>query len=450
MKVLTQDKNVFHTVEQLGLKQSLTPEGYLLCQDVPISRIGTMIYGTFELPGIEGNLDGTIQVLRDEETVFDPVSIASFEGKSVSIDHPPEAISPATWKDLTVGTSMNYRRGTGEHKDHLVADLLITDQAAIDLVRTKKMEVSAGYDADYEQIRPGVARQTNIRGNHVALVPKGRCGPTCSIGDKIMTKLADRIWNAFRTRDAAELESALKDAEPGPGVDPGKNDVHIHLSDPKLTGVNPTDDAKKWEDVKNWRDSHDARMGKIEDAVKTMAESTDKLKSTFDAVMEKIKGKDEASVEGIEERRREEEAETKDKTKDATKTGDSRFMFDEVRETVSNAEIIAPGIKLPTFDAAMSAVQTSDALCKFRRAALTQAYTGDEAKPVIEKLLRGKQPTFDKMTCDAVTLMFHSTVDGVIDLRKAAGARRTVAPTTVGIPTNSQMNKRMREFWAGK
>ena len=62
------------------------------------------------------------------------------------------------------------------------ADLAARTAAA--LTAQGVTEVSLGYDADYEQTAPGVGRQTNIIGNHVALVERGRCGPRCAIGDR--------------------------------------------------------------------------------------------------------------------------------------------------------------------------------------------------------------------------------------------------------------------------
>jgi hypothetical protein len=64
---------------------------------------------------------------------------------------------------------------------------MITDSDAIAALEAGRSELSCGYTADVV-IEPGTwqgqrydAKQTNIRGNHVALVDAGRAGPTCSI-----------------------------------------------------------------------------------------------------------------------------------------------------------------------------------------------------------------------------------------------------------------------------
>ena len=64
-----------------------TPEGYLVCRDVPIARTGEMTYRAAELE-LEGDPDRLITVRREESEVFSPAAIASFEGKDVTAGHP--------------------------------------------------------------------------------------------------------------------------------------------------------------------------------------------------------------------------------------------------------------------------------------------------------------------------------------------------------------------------
>src|SRR5216683_1161105 len=39
-----------YTVEKIGPKRERTPEGFLICYDVPLARIGEQIYGPDETP----------------------------------------------------------------------------------------------------------------------------------------------------------------------------------------------------------------------------------------------------------------------------------------------------------------------------------------------------------------------------------------------------------------
>jgi hypothetical protein len=164
----------------LGPTQRLTPEGFLLCQAVPIARTGEQQYHASELPML-GMRDGMISVDREPAEVFDAASIASFAGKPIVDDHPMDMIDPDNITAHQIGTVTNVRASPGDGV--LLADLLFTTRRGIELVRGGKRGVSVGYDARYEQTGPDTARQRRIRANHVALVDEARCGPVCSIGD---------------------------------------------------------------------------------------------------------------------------------------------------------------------------------------------------------------------------------------------------------------------------
>ena len=178
-----QTKQEFYISEQLSENISKTPEGYLLCQNVPVTRTGEFIYRANEVP-IEANNEGIIRIIRKEEEVFKPEAIASLNGKSITINHPDSAVDPSNWKELTVGHVQNARRGEGDQTNLMIADLLITDEKAIELVNAGLREISLGYDAIYNQIEKGIGEQQNLIMNHCAIVDRGRAGSVCSINDK--------------------------------------------------------------------------------------------------------------------------------------------------------------------------------------------------------------------------------------------------------------------------
>ena len=158
----------------------------MICTAVPIARTGEYEYNIAEgmSPGIEPGPDGTIISRREEDEVFAPAALASFEGKPVTLGHPPvDEVTPDDWRQYAVGHVTNVRRGEGDNADKVVADLVISDAAAIEAINGGLREVSCGYDVTVEQVEPGVERQTRIRGNHVALVDAGRAGPECAIKD---------------------------------------------------------------------------------------------------------------------------------------------------------------------------------------------------------------------------------------------------------------------------
>lgn len=185
----------FLTTEKISPLKEKTPEGYLLCRDVPISRVGSFEYSAAEV-GLP-NIGQTVQVWRPEEQIFNPETIASFEAKPVVIGHARFA-DPDNWREIAVGTTQNVRRGEGDKSDFLLADLLLTDRKAIEAVESGDLkEVSCGYDADTQETPQGI-EQIGIVGNHVALVVSARCSG-CKIGDGSMTtSLKTRLRKLFR------------------------------------------------------------------------------------------------------------------------------------------------------------------------------------------------------------------------------------------------------------
>lgn len=200
----------FYTTEELGPTQSLTPEGFLVVRNAPLARTGHQLYSDKELP-LTGDSDGHIIIERLPEEVFRDQTMHSFHGKPVTMDHPTTDVNPSNWKNLAVGYVINPRRGDGVLNHLLLGDLVITDADAIEAVRNHDLrELSAGYDAEYEQTADGKGRQRNIVANHVALVSDGRCGVLCRIGDS-------RSYAKTRTCDSA-LPSK-----------PASRRIHLHV-----------------------------------------------------------------------------------------------------------------------------------------------------------------------------------------------------------------------------
>lgn len=163
-----------------------TPEGFLICKNVPISRTGTQEYLPCEI-GLEG--EELITVHRVESEVFNQAAMASFEGKCVTHDHPPNPVDIENVTAFGKGHAQNIRRGTGDESDLLLADLFITDPELIRLVKKRELrEVSCGYECEYVEDEEGRFYQSRIRGNHIAVVAAGRAGSRVAIRDSIPTK----------------------------------------------------------------------------------------------------------------------------------------------------------------------------------------------------------------------------------------------------------------------
>jgi hypothetical protein len=174
-----------------------TPEGFLLARGVTIARTGFQRYELHELPqdrveelGITGN--GYVDVYRDAKQVFAPSTIASGEGKTITLFHPPDFVDPDNYRTYARGHMQNVHKGTEalESGDWpLVADLLITDADAIAAVDNGQRELSAGYSYDLDKAGDLLV-QNNIILNHLAIVPNGRAGSEARIYDAAAPALA--------------------------------------------------------------------------------------------------------------------------------------------------------------------------------------------------------------------------------------------------------------------
>jgi len=162
--------------------------GYLAVR-AKAARVGTYDYAGSEVDptNAHGLRDAAVvKVLRDEATVFDQKAVRSFIGKPITDDHPLAAVTADNHRSLARGTIM----GAIRDGDHLAFDLLLTDADAIAKVQAGKRELSNGYSAALEfgdftapDGSKCQARQTSIVGNHVAIVDRGRAGPSCAIKD---------------------------------------------------------------------------------------------------------------------------------------------------------------------------------------------------------------------------------------------------------------------------
>ena len=168
-----------------------TGEGFLICRNVPIARTGDMQYLESEL-GLAGTR--VVTVHRDPEEVFSEAALASFEGKPVTDNHPPQLLDPDTVGMYEKGHAQGIRRGTGEWEGYVIADLHIHDRGLILAIQGGKREISCGYECGYTANGDGTYSQHSIRGNHVAVVDRGRAGKRAAIldSDKPETRKAVR------------------------------------------------------------------------------------------------------------------------------------------------------------------------------------------------------------------------------------------------------------------
>lgn len=431
----TVDRSNFYTTGQIGRTRETTPEGYLLCRDVPLARIGKLLYADGEVPVTADN-SGLIIIERGEDVLFDPRTIASFEGKSVTDDHPKDWVTPENWKELTNGTAHDVRRGSDEDSDCLVADLLITDKDMIDAVMKGKVEISLGYDADYTEISVGKGIQTNIFGNHIALVKKGRCGSRCKIGDSFMAKkkisFADRIRNLVKTKDADEAEKLAKAVE-DEALDIKTEDEGNDDGD---DGGQTTDAAINLQILKTLK-TMDARLVALEKKKKTK-DSDDSEKKTEDEDGEGDDGEGKKTEDDILEAQQ---------AQKLSEQGIQNHTGDSLQEVLSRAEVLVPGFKMPTFDSA----NNGPAVLNTKRNVLKQAYATEDGQKALKPFV-GATPNFDTMPAYTVDAAFIGASELIKQQNNAAGVRSGISTRDFGRAplTPAEINKRNREHWANK
>lgn len=388
---ITMDKGFFTPIEA-GATRTLTPEGFMVCPAVGLARTGIQLYPSHELPGLQADTAGRITVERTEAEVFHPDTIASFEGKPVTMLHPQEFVNPENWRIHAVGHVQNVRRGTGKDRDLLLGDVVITDAAAVTYASNYLPDISCGYDAKYKQLAPGRASQHCIRGNHAALVPNGKAGDRCAVRDS--DNLANPTLEYFnmgkhtagrfaaisghvhqflaskglRTEDASALVTRL---EPHIGTLDADDDPPAATGDSKAVMDAISNLSKDVKSVMDWQAARDAK------------EDEEEKKAAKDAAEEEEKKKKEGGTEDTII-----EAETAGATISLGKVWDGKTGDALRQEIATRAEILSPGLGVPTQDAARG--NGGVVMANFMRSALQSCYTRDAGgKHCVEPFLMG-------------------------------------------------------------
>lgn len=166
--------------------REIDENGYMTVKGCPISSFGIFDYSAGQI-GLPGDPNRIVKVYRPESAVSDPAALASFKDMPFIIDHEmlsgfegdegataPEDYGFDGWMTSNVYYEQPWMR----------ADLRIISrkaQAELDPDNPAgRKDLSLGYSCEFE-MKPGVwdgqpyeVIQTNMRGNHIALVGEGR------------------------------------------------------------------------------------------------------------------------------------------------------------------------------------------------------------------------------------------------------------------------------------
>lgn len=153
-----------------------------------IARTGIQIYGGDEAGRPDKDL---VRVFRPATSVFANDAVHSYTHLPVTIDHPPEMVTPHNWRKYAVGdTGDEFQRDQDGNVLYARVPMMLRDAAAIQAFKEGMNQLSVGYECDLAWT-PGItedgeeydAVQTNIRANHLAVVTNARGGEQLKIGD---------------------------------------------------------------------------------------------------------------------------------------------------------------------------------------------------------------------------------------------------------------------------
>lgn len=211
-------------------QREYTDEGFLR---VPgrVARAGNVQeYYAKELDITDRDPMDIVKVYRPPEEVFNADSLESYKGADITDNHPNKMVDADSFKDVSKGVAVSPGRQEG---DFVVVDLIIKDKNAIKAVESGKVQLSAGYSADYEKSEGTTPTgenydyiQRNIKINHVALVDRARAGgqarifdnqgaltmPTITL-DNGRTVTLDNEANAALVSDSLDRQKATIDTQ---------------------------------------------------------------------------------------------------------------------------------------------------------------------------------------------------------------------------------------------
>jgi len=199
---------------------TLEPNGWLRAS-APLTRTGVFVYR---------NEDGSIRrELRPPQEVFRADLMPLYAGLPLTVGHPDVFLDVLTTRAHQVGSISAPRR----EADKLVADLLVTDLAAIEQVQRGVRQISVGYEAELD-FTPGTwfgvpydAVQRNITPNHVALVDRGRAGPECAIRLDQGDTMIELVIDGHTVAVSPDMEGAVLSAL---GLDPANPPKSLELT----------------------------------------------------------------------------------------------------------------------------------------------------------------------------------------------------------------------------
>lgn len=154
-------------------KNVIEANGFTKFTNSIIAKVGQLDYNDASEP------NGIRLENRGSEQLFSQSHLDSLNGSPLTYIHPDEMVDGVNYKDHIVGSLINPR----QDGDNLVADIIVYDDAVIDKIEAGTVELSEGYSLEdlVHNDQLGHYEQVGMVANHVAIVPKGRCGGSCKL-----------------------------------------------------------------------------------------------------------------------------------------------------------------------------------------------------------------------------------------------------------------------------
>lgn len=378
---------IYYYGNEISPNQIETVEGFLICKNVPIARTGEQEYLARDL-ALDGDPERVIKVNRYEADVFEPATLASFEGKPVTDGHPPEEVVPSNFASYAKGHMERVRR----EGDFMVADLYINDPNLINDVRNGiKREVSCGYICEYIPDGDNY-KQTKIRGNHVAVVPRGRAGHMVSIKDESTSniKRGGSTMSKFTKELLKVFGTATKDAS-AEEID--------EMAETTANAIDSGTEEKEQEGVKDEMEKTTDEYGEMLKTILSKIEELGKKNDREEKMDRKLTDEDDLDelierLDGGEKIEDGEEAVTipAEEMSDACNADDAVALLKRVRPAV--VAIKDKNDRARVIDALMSSVKSENQISKILSATKDSA-TKNVAKSNPERAIVEQQKIYD-------------------------------------------------------
>lgn len=259
-------------------------DGSLIVEGV-VARVGTLEY--IDPNGKLWREHVTADTLRN--------SAPGLVGRPVTVEHPPEDVTPKNYKKYAEGTVLDAR--FDEESGELCAVMSVNNENLLDAIDGGKCELSPGYLADVDDTPgqtdegPHDGVQTGRLYNHVAFVDEARGGPTVraridSAKHVITnsTEWGEKSMNPFLL--ALALRLGVKD--------PASSDDELAKQINRRCDSMAAEAAQKDSEIEELKDAAEAAKEDMEgvekidaDEFKRLQDENEELKSMMDAMMSK-------------------------------------------------------------------------------------------------------------------------------------------------------------------